>query len=424
MMNLRTRIEPVVVLAKVASSFYDIGLDIAAGNHSDQNTSSTNSTESNSDFHFAYKTVTSCSCLLAMFILEKIIENINRKIPICVPLVGSLISSILLLFVTVWNWPKEVMFGAAILNGLSGWFSLFWSGVITWVSHASSDSSRSLQLTLIHMTYGLAGLIGTFTTACGLNRLNFTDFYQGVIAACCSITCYTFCILYIIFVLRIPESGVVHDEESKENSTIETKDQNIYPEDAEESGMLVREDETQDTEPNFMLIAVLLCSAAFYHFAFTGAHTVIELLVTQKLVLHCIPPEVWVCITHITSTLGIFILARWANDSFFILLGMCSFCAGILIMAFVKWTFLYHIGKIFTASEIVMEILEIASSALITKMYEPMAHGHTLFYCIVFFGLGLLCILLISVSACKNRLQYQHQAKEESEICPLWFCDP
>ncbi|XP_053329307.1 thymic stromal cotransporter homolog [Spea bombifrons] len=327
MINLRTRIEPVVAFTKVASSFYEIRLQIAA-DYNDKNTSSNNSTESKLNFVVVYRLVTVCSCFLTMCILAQIIETINRKIPICVPLVGSLISSILLLFVTLWNWPIEVMYGAAILNGLSGWFTIFWSSVIIWVAHGSSDSSRSLQLTLIQMVHELA------------------DFYQGVIAAGCSITCYAFCVLYIIFVLRTPESGVVHDEESKGNSMIESKDQNIDPKDAEKSGMLEREDETQDAAPNYMLVGVLLCSAAIYHFAFTGAHSVIRLFVTKKLFLRCIPPEAWFGLTHITSTLGMFIFARRAKDLDFILVGMCSFCAGILIMAFVKWTFLYIIAQI------------------------------------------------------------------------------
>lgn len=70
--------------------------------------------------------------LLSAYWLGWLSDRYHRKIAICVPLLGFLLSRLALLLKVLLDWPVEMLYGAAALNGLCGGFSAFWSGSWPW----------------------------------------------------------------------------------------------------------------------------------------------------------------------------------------------------------------------------------------------------------------------------------------------------
>lgn len=94
---------------------------------------------------------------------------------------------------------------------------------------------------------------------------------------------------------------------------------------------------------------MLFVAAILYDLAVVGAMNVLPLFLLRE-------PLSWnaVEIGHgnaagyvifITSFLGVFVFSQYLRDITMIMIGVASFSAGILIMAFVRWTFLFYIGE-------------------------------------------------------------------------------
>ncbi|MEE6458915.1 hypothetical protein FKM82_000463 [Ascaphus truei] len=352
MVMVRTWIEPVVAGVQVGSSFYDTGLLMVVKNNYNHTNSSSNSSSEDalqkaiSNFYISYNLIMGLTPLLSAYILAKIGDKKNRKIPICVPLSGYLISRLLLLFVILLDWPIEVMYGSAALNGLTGWFTTYWSGVMVWVSLGCSDKRRSLQLIIIELVHGLAGFIGSLASGHIFIHLKIAH-HQGAVLVSCSITCYAFCLLYSIFVLRIPNSEEVIRENLHEPINSEyTEHSRLFGDKSDKNSTV----NTSDAHiPPSNVIIILFASAILYSIASTAAEDVINVYVLKK-PLSWGPVDIGYgnaagYMIYITSFLGVYVFSKCLGDITMIIIGMVSFCAGILIMAFVRWTFLYFIAR-------------------------------------------------------------------------------
>lgn len=349
-MEIRTWTEPIVIAAQLASSFYDTGLLLVVKNcYNQTNSSSPSSNHSNemveqkaiSNFYIIYTLILELTPLVSAYGLAKLGDMKNRKIPICVPLVGYLLSRILLLLLILLTWPIEVMYGAAALNGLTGGFTTYWAGVMTLGSLTSLENKRSLRLFVIELVYGIAGFVGSF--ASGHLFISFHYSYRhGTVLVSCSIALYAFCVIYSLLVLRVPKTGdpgPAAAADHPDNKLADDEGDVIFHKLGHRSPLV----------PSKLIIAMLFLAAVMYDVTVGGAMDVLRLFLLKE-------PLSWgpVAIGYanaagyfvfITSFLGVFLFSRCLRDTTMIMIGIVSFSSGVFIMAFVRWTYLFYIGK-------------------------------------------------------------------------------
>ncbi|OCU00740.1 thymic stromal cotransporter homolog [Xenopus laevis] len=442
MVMLRTWIEPVVAGVQIASSFYDTGLLMTVKNYYNQTIRPSNSSSDDelqkaiSNFYIIYNVVMGLTPLLSAYILAKISEKTSIKVTICVPLMGYLISRMFLLFVILLDWPIEVIFGSAAFNGLTGWFTTYWAGVTAWTSMGSSESKRSLKLFIIELVYGLAGFAGSLVSGYIFVHLNINQ-HQGTILASCSTGCYAFCVLYSIFILKMPDA----EEWNAEGNSTEALHESINSDYTEQSRLLgdTPSDNTHKnpTDVSFSkcVIKCMFVSAIVYNIAVTATDDVINVFVLKE-PLSWGPVEVGygnavAYMTYITSFFGVYIFSKCFGDLGLIIIGMISFSCGILIMAFVRWTYLYYIaravmlfslittptirsmiskhvkgssyGKVFVVLQMAIEVISVSSSAGFNKLYQATLDWYSGFCFFVFSALGFLSIIPVIITVCKQR---------------------
>ncbi|XP_077107385.1 solute carrier family 46 member 2-like isoform X3 [Ranitomeya variabilis] len=426
----RMWIEPVVAGDQIASSFYDTALLMVVRNYYNTSINSQDVPSNSSrddmlqkailNFYFIYNIIIGLTPLLSAYLIAKIGEKTSRKVTICVPLLGYLLSRMFLLFVIIWEWPVEVMFGSAALNGLTGWFTTYWSGVTAWAASCSSERRRSLKLIIIEMVYGLAGFVGSLVSGYLFVLLHITS-HQGTILMFCCIGGYTFCVLYCIFVLRAPE-----DYNSETSRVLkDSRNRNVQEDKAENSVLKA---------PSKLILITLFASAILINVASAGTNDIINVFVLKK-PLNWGPVDVGygnaaAYMTYITSFLGVLIFSRFTGDLGLITIGIISFGSGLLIMGFVRSTYMYYIarivmifsiiptptirsmiskqvqgssyGKVFVALQLAIEIVAVSSSAGFNKLYQATLDWYSGFCFIVFSALAFISIIPIGIAAYHN----------------------
>ncbi|XP_051498693.1 thymic stromal cotransporter homolog [Apus apus] len=439
-MAMRTWTEPVVAGSQVASAFYDTALLLVVKNYYNQ----TNATASShaledaqqkaiSDFYIIYKLVLGLSPLVSAYGLSKLGDRVHRKIPICLPLLGYLGSKTLLLLLILLGWPIEVMYGAAAFNGLTGGFTTFWAGIMALGSLGSSESRRSLRLVIIELVYGLAGFLGSM--ASGYLFVGFSDHYrEGTVLVSCSIAGYAFCLLYSIFILTVPKPAASCP--AKAERAEEVSNQPPAQKEAAGAGSSQCSESSSSilASPSKLIIMMLFVAAILYDLAVVGAMNVLPLFLLRE-------PLSWnaVEIGHgnaagyvifITSFLGVFVFSKYMRDITMIMIGVTSFSAGILIMAFVRWTFLFYIaravmlfaliplptirsmlskhvegssyGKVFVLLQLSLVTTGVVTSTVYNKIYQNTLNWYSGFCFILSFLVGCLSLLPLSIVAIKQ----------------------
>lgn len=363
--QVRTWTEPVVALTQVAGSLYDAGLLLVvkesfaskAGGPSNYSAGQSlrghqedQQQKAISNFYIIYNLVVGLTPLLSAYGLGWLSDRYHRKISICTSMLGFLLSRIGLLLKVMLDWPVEVMYGAVALNGLCGGFSAYWSGVMALGSLSCSEGHRSLRLILIDLVLGLAGFCGSMASG-HLFKQIVGHSAQGLLLTACSVGCAAFALFYSLFVLKVPESV------SKPNK--------VYPVDTV-SGMVgtyrTLDPDQLDKQnvpgsppthgkgkPPGTIVALLFVGAIIYDLAAVGTVDVMALFVLKE-------PLSWNqvqlgygmasgYIIFITSFLGVLVFSRSFRDTTMIIIGMVSFGSGALLMAFVKKTYMFYIGK-------------------------------------------------------------------------------
>ncbi len=144
------QIEPILVLEQLGSTLFDTALQMvvkdrcANATYPDAHLSREDSQQrAMSDFYMTYNLIIQLTPILPALLLARLGDRGWRRAPIVVPLGGYLLSRLILLLVVVFRLPLKVMFGAAVLFGLSGGFCAFWPGVMTLASLGSTATERS-----------------------------------------------------------------------------------------------------------------------------------------------------------------------------------------------------------------------------------------------------------------------------------------
>uniref|UniRef100_A0A1W7RCL3 Thymic stromal cotransporter-like protein n=1 Tax=Agkistrodon contortrix contortrix TaxID=8713 RepID=A0A1W7RCL3_AGKCO len=433
---MKTWIEPLVAGAQLASAFYDTGLLLVVKNYyNGTNSSSAHSSEEAqqkaiSDFYIIYHLVDGLTPLLSAYGLARLGDRINRKISIGVPLAGYLLSRFLLLLLILLAWPIEVMYGAAVLHGLTGGFTTYWASIMALASQGSSESRRSLRFISIELIYGIAGFVGSI--ASGHLFVTFHLGYQhGIVLISCSVALYALCVIYSLFVLQVPKPGVC---DLAASTNVIQPDSSLAD---EENFQFHRCECSPNLRPARSIIAMLFVGAMLYDLAVVGAVNVLPLFFLKK-PLSWGPEYVGYAnaaghLIFITSFLGVFVFSKFLRDTTMIMIGIVSFSAGILIMAFVRWTFLFYIargvmlfaliplptirsllskhveastyGKVFVLLQLSLVITGVVTTTAYNKIYQQTLGWFSGFCFLLSCVIGCLTLIPISFVAYKQRTQ-------------------
>ncbi|CAK7292705.1 Thymic stromal cotransporter homolog [Vulpes lagopus] len=363
-LQVRTWIEPVVAATQVASSLYEAGLLLvvkasfaagAASNHSagpPRGAPEDQQQRAISNFYIVYNLVVGLTPLLSAYALGWLSDRRHRKVAICVALLGFLLSRVGLLLKVLLDWPVEVLYGAAALNGLCGGFSAFWAGVMALGSLGSSEGRRSVRLVLIDLILGLAGFCGSMASG-HLFKQVAGHSGQGLVLTACSVSCATFALLYSLLVLKVPEaaagSGQALSAGDSVAGTVGTY-RTLDPDHSDKQSVQgLHPPSPGKAKPRRTIIALLFLGAIVYDLAVVGTVDVMPLFVLRE-------PLSWNQVQvgygmaagytiFITSFLGVLVFSRCFQDTTMIMIGMVSFGSGALLLAFVKETYMFYIAR-------------------------------------------------------------------------------
>lgn len=146
--TLLRQIEPIIVLEELGSTLFDTALQMVVrdrcANATYPDISRVQSQQkAMTDFYMTYNLIIQLTPILPALLLARAGDRGWRRAPIVVPLCGYLLSRLTLLLVVLLRLPLEVMFGAAVLFGLSGGYCAYWPGVMTLASLGSTTTERS-----------------------------------------------------------------------------------------------------------------------------------------------------------------------------------------------------------------------------------------------------------------------------------------
>ncbi|XP_067871969.1 solute carrier family 46 member 2-like [Heterodontus francisci] len=320
---LLSYVEPVVVVTNVANSLFDTALLMVVYDRLN-GTAPGNSDLAQKEvaqFYMIYNMIYSLAPLLTTVLLGRWADRRGQKVLLVVPLLGYLLGRLLLLFTHIFQLPVSVMYGSAVINGLTGGFPAFWSGVNAIAALSSGAARRSLRLNVLEVATGMAGLLGSVVS--GHFFLVKVNNQHGLLLICLCLSLYLLSLLYSAFILRYPT---------------------VPPQDQVPVGVCNPSCRRYSTEMILLFICYLL-----YDFGVTGGENIIPIFVLK-------PPLSWdavwvgygkaVCyIMFLTSFLGVLIFSRYLSDISLVLMGIISNTAGFITMAFVRNSSLYFIAR-------------------------------------------------------------------------------
>ncbi|KAJ8286372.1 hypothetical protein GJAV_G00037940 [Gymnothorax javanicus] len=414
---IRNFVEPVVLCAQLASSFYDTGLQMTVYERCANATSSINQTTSQdeqqkaiSNFYMIYTMLSRVIPFIPAYLIARYGDNGHRKVPLAVPLIGYLISRALLLLVLLFDLPIEVMFGGAVIYGLCGGFSPYWAGVMALVSVSSSEGRRSLDLSRIEFMYGLAGFVGSLASGHIFN-VHEIKHKQGVVLVVLSVLLYLICFLYVVFILKT-------DQGTTARSGLDRGD---------EIGIM------NHRYCNITNIALLFASAILFDVAVAGASEILISFVRKE-------PLNWDAVyvgygnaagfaVFLTSFVGFLVFSKCASDTTMIMIGFLSFAVGIYVMAFVTATYMFFLaraltmfalmpmpiirsllskqvqgsscGKVFTVLQLCFALASLAYSPGFTKIYQATLDWFPGFTFLLSSIITVLSIIPTSILGCR-----------------------
>ncbi|XP_039598837.1 thymic stromal cotransporter protein-like, partial [Polypterus senegalus] len=360
--RLRTFIHPAVMFAQVGSTIYDTGLLILLKEryNSTANSSFSNASHSEEDeqqnaisnFYMIYNILFGVSLVPTSLCLAKLGDKGYRKLQVCIPLVGYVLSRAMLVLVILLEWPAQVMFGAVILQGLSGSYCAYWAGVMAITADQSAEKLRAVQMESVQLAYGVAGLVGSLTSGYIYN-LDANTQHPGVILAALSSALFLLSLIYSTFLLKTqsieksPRNGL-----TQENCTINQSSE--ISDDVEDSvqsiDCKVVGDKDQPAPLNsfqqinivLLFIAAVLYDTGAGQFMNIRASFVVKepLNWNVKLIGYGNAADF---VIYFTSFLGVWAFHRCLSDAIMVGMGILSFGSGLLLMAFVTKTYMYFV---------------------------------------------------------------------------------
>ncbi|XP_044030474.1 thymic stromal cotransporter homolog [Siniperca chuatsi] len=333
------QIEPILVLEQLGSTLFDTALQMvvkdqcANATYPETHLSREDSQQkAMSDFYMTYNLIIQLTPILPALLLARLGDRGWRRAPIVVPLSGYLLSRIALLLVVIFRLPLEVMFGAAVLFGLSGGFCAYWPGVMTLASIGSTETDRSKVMMRVELLYGAAGLVGSLASG-HLFLLYGSSLGHGTILLTVSALLHLLSLIHSIVLLQVKQ---VSKKEPEENSQLPSHASSNVAVEAP-AGI------------NMVNVALLFAAAVLYGSAVGGAVEILAVFVMKQ-------PLSWNAtqvgygnaagsMIFLTSFLGVIVFRRCVSDVMLILIGMLSFASGIYFMSFVTATYMFYLAR-------------------------------------------------------------------------------
>uniref|UniRef100_A0A8C4TJB2 Si:ch211-262i1.4 n=1 Tax=Erpetoichthys calabaricus TaxID=27687 RepID=A0A8C4TJB2_ERPCA len=325
-----TLVEPVVILNSIGCSFYDTALTMVVYGYSNR-TAGGHSSEAqvlSARFFLVYDTLTCLTSLLSTAFLGRLADSRGQKLLLVVPQVGSILGKMFLLLLLLLRLPLYTLHVGAVVHGLCGGSSAYWSGIDSLTALKSALKTRSLRLNSVDFFSGVAGMVGGFVSGY-IYQVKAYDGEMGITSTLVGLLVIGAALLYSVFFLIYPAAGL---SGSSSNSG---SDGQLAP-----SG---------PAEPDKMAVVLLFLSMVLFVLGMAGAENVLSLFVLK-------PPlnwdSVWVGygqaatnMMYVTSFLGVLLLSRYISDTALILLGIVSNCTGMAMMAFARHSWLYFLAR-------------------------------------------------------------------------------
>ncbi|CAJ1071162.1 thymic stromal cotransporter homolog [Xyrichtys novacula] len=334
------QIEPVIVLEELANTLFNTAHRMVVKERTanltypDTHLSREDSQQkAMSDFFMTFNLIITLTPILPALLLARFGDRGWRKVPIVVPLCGFLLLRFALLLVVIFQLPLELMFGAAVLCGLSGGFCAYWPGVVTLASLGSTAADRSKVIMRVEVLYGVAGLVGSLVSG-HLFQLYSASLGHGTLLLGLSTLLSLLCLVESIFLRQVkPECNTEPDENC----------QLLYPDSSEGPVQAL-------VGINKVNVALLFVAAVLYISAALGSMDILGVFVLKA-------PLSWTatqvgygnaagCMIFLTSYLGVVVFRRCVSDVTLILVGMISFASGIYFMSFVTTTYYFYLARL------------------------------------------------------------------------------
>ncbi|XP_072924997.1 solute carrier family 46 member 2-like [Hemitrygon akajei] len=323
MNTLLSFVEPLVFVTNVANSLFDTALLMDVYDRLNGTTAENSDVAQKevAQFYMIYNMVYSLAPMLTTVLLGRWADSQGQKVLLVVPLLGYLLGRSLLLFTHVFHWPISVMYGSAVINGLTGGFPAYWSGINAIAALNSGEARRSLRLNMLEVTVGVAGLLGSVVS--GHFFLIKINNEHGLLLICLCLSLYFLLLLYSAIFLRYPAMPAQGQVPVGTCNPLQRK--------------FSRE-----------MILLFICYI-LYDFGMTGGENIISIYVLK-------PPLSWDPVfvgygkaatfaMFLTSFFGVLIFSGHLSDSSLVLMGIISNTAGLVTMAFVRSTAWYFIAR-------------------------------------------------------------------------------
>ncbi|XP_061648831.1 solute carrier family 46 member 2-like isoform X2 [Phyllopteryx taeniolatus] len=250
-----------------------------------------------------------------------------RKSLIALPLLGLMLSRLVVLFMLILDWPLKVLWVEVIITGLCGGTTVFWSGIMTLLSLCSTGQDRSKLLMRAELISGLSGVVGCLTAG-HLYDFSSPTLRPGVVTLLLCFLLHASCILYVIFFLKV---GALCDNKTLKKANDEA---------------------TWDHPHKVSNIILLWVSVVLYNAVDSSTRNILVLFQLME-PLHWNVIQVGYgnasgFLITLSSFLSSVILSRWLSDSALITIGLLSNAAGMLPMAFATTTYMFVIARALT----------------------------------------------------------------------------
>ncbi|KAM8828505.1 solute carrier family 46 member 2 [Spinachia spinachia] len=335
------RIEPTIVLQQLGSALSNTALHMAARDRCLNASYPDLSREASrqkamTDFFMTYNLLLRLVPILPALLLARWGDRGWRKVPIVVPLCGHLLLSVILLLVVVFRLPLEVMFGGAVVYGLSGGFGAYWPGVMTLAALSSTAKDRSKVMMNVELLYGTAGVVGSLASG-HMFLVYSASLGNGIILLAVSVLLRLLCLLQSVVLLQVNP----HPRDEPEDARCLLSDASCEaPSEAPAEAPAGR---------NRVNVVLLVVTALLYSAAVGGAVEILEVFVLKE-------PLSWSAtqvgygnaagsLIFLTSFFGVMVFRRCVGDVALILLGMLSFASGIYFMSFVTTTSMFYLAR-------------------------------------------------------------------------------
>ncbi|XP_053705650.1 thymic stromal cotransporter homolog [Synchiropus splendidus] len=270
-----------------------------------------------------------------------------RKTPIIVPLVGFMLSRLVMLLTLTLEWPLEVVWAEMTVLGISGGFSVFWSSTLTLLTLSSAEQDRSKLMMRLELTSGVSGVVGCVVSG-HLFDVTFGGLKPGVLTMAVCLLLYVLCILHVLLVLQTEQP-----RSCKSLKDLDTRS-------------------TCDQRRQMVNILLLWTSGILYTSAVSAAKDILVLFLLME-PLHWSVTQVGYgnalgFLVIVTSFLSITVMSGRFSDLNLITVGMLSYVAGMSCMAFTTTSYMFYIARALT-------LFSLMPTPIIRSLLSQQVHG-------------------------------------------------